>query len=148
VALSEIHLGDAMTMTDHAIDAISLVPRERGCGHNETAQANDKIIDVDVFVAGQKRGTWRWSTFSNKYSMHLELLNRDGSMNWALPFGTGGSCDADRLKSATAELLMKGQLPQKRDYTERRVIHFLIDYRYAIVAAPIAIGLVYWIFIR
>jgi hypothetical protein len=137
-----------MTMTEHAFDAISLVPRERVCGHNETAKADDKIVDVDVFVAGQKRGTWRWSTFSKKYGMHLELLKRDGSMEWALPYGSGDSCDAGQLKNATAELLMKGQLPGKSDYIERRAIHLLIDYRYAIIAAPIVVGLVYWLFIR
>ena len=137
-----------MTMTEHAIDAISLVPRERVCGHNETAETKDKIIDVDVFVAGQKRGTWRWSTISKKYGMHLELLDRNGAMNWALPYGSGGSCDADQLKTATAELLMAGQLPDKRDYVERHAVHFLLDYRYAIVAAPIVVGLIYWLFIR
>ena len=52
------------------------------------------------------------------------------------------------LKTATAELLMAGQLPAKRDYIERRAIHFLIDYRYAVIAAPIVVGLIYWIFIR
>lgn len=137
-----------MTMTEHALDAISLVPRERVCGHNETAAADEKIVDVDVFVAGQKRGTWRWSTFSKKYGMHLELLNRDGSMNWALPYGSGDSCDAANLKPATAQLLMSGKLPDRRDYVEHRVVHFLIDYRYAIVATPIAAGLCYWLFVR
>lgn len=141
-------MSDALTMTTHAIDAISLVPRERVCGHNETAETKDKIIDVDVFVAGEKRGTWRWSTNSKKYGMHLELLDRNGAMEWALPYGTGGSCEADQLKNATAELLIAGQLPSKRDYLERRAIHFLIDYRYAIVLAPIAAGLIYWFFIR
>ncbi len=41
-----------IAMTEHALDAISLVLRERVCGHNETAEKQDKIVDVDVFVAG------------------------------------------------------------------------------------------------
>lgn len=135
-----------MTMTEHALDAISLLPRERVCGHNETAPADKKIIDVDVFVAGQKRGTWRrGSNPGNGYGMYLELLKRDGSMEWALPF-KGGYCeDAANLKPVTAELLVAGKLPERRDYVERRVIHFLIDYRYAIAATPVMIGLVYWL---
>lgn len=137
-----------MTMTEHALDAISLVPRERVCGHNETAQGDDKIIDVDIFVAGRKRGTWRRGSNGKSYGMYLELLNRDGSMEWALPYGSGYCNDAENLKPATAQLLMSGKLPDRRDYVERRVVHFLIDYRYAIVATPIAVGLCYWLFVR
>lgn len=75
-----------MTMTEHALDAISLVPRERVCGHNETAQGDDKIIDVDIFVAGRKRGTWRRGSNGKSCGMYLELLKRDGSMEWARPW--------------------------------------------------------------
>jgi hypothetical protein len=136
------------TMTRHALDAVSLVPRERVCGHNGTAKGDDKIIDVDVFVAGRKRGTWRRGSNGKSYGMYLELLKRDGSMEWALPYGGGYCDDAEQLKPATAELLIAGQLPDRRHYIERRVIHFLLDHRYAIVATPILIGLLYWLLIR
>lgn len=137
-----------MTMTEYALDAISLVPRERVCGYNETALADQKIVDVDVFVAGRKRGTWRRRIEDNSYGMYLELLKRDGSMEWALPYGGGYCDDAENLKLASAQLLMSGKLPDKRDYVKRRAIHFLIDNRYAIVASPIAVGLCYWLFVR
>jgi hypothetical protein len=47
-----------MSLTGHALDATTLVPRAWGCGHNQNP-AGRKIIDVDVYAAGQKRGTWR-----------------------------------------------------------------------------------------
>ncbi len=34
--------------------------------------------------------------------MYLELLKRDGSMEWALPYGSGYCDDAENLKPATA----------------------------------------------
>ena len=69
-------------------------------------------------------------------------------MEWALPYGSGYCDAAENLKPATAQLLMSGKLPDRRDYNERRVVHFLIDYRYAIVAMPFAVGLCYWLFVR
>lgn len=69
-------------------------------------------------------------------------------MKWAIPFDGGYCDDTAMLKTATFELLIAGKLPERRDYVERRVFHFLIDYRYAIVAAPAVVGLLYWLFFR
>jgi hypothetical protein len=54
-------------MLEHALDAIKLVPRERVCDHNRDQAVSD--LDVDVYVAGQQRGTWRYSTISKNYGL-------------------------------------------------------------------------------
>jgi hypothetical protein len=131
-------------MTEHALDAITLVPRERVCDHNrDPALADRKIVDVDVYVAGQQRGTWRYSTISKDYGLYVELLDGSGAMTFAEPFG-GGSATADTLKAATADLLVGGKLPTRRRYFERRVMVLLIDNKLKI-AAVLAVGLGYWL---
>jgi hypothetical protein len=71
-------------MTLHALDAVTLVPRERVCDHNRNPiYADRKIVDVDVFVACQQRGTWRQNADTGKYGLYLELLDGSGAMAFA-----------------------------------------------------------------
>lgn len=63
-------MSSTATMAACADEAIRLVPRERG-RRDEGAKGHEKIIDVDVFIAGQKRGTWRRSINGKGYWMHL-----------------------------------------------------------------------------
>jgi len=108
-------------MLEHALDAITLVPRERVCDHNrDPAYTDQKIVDVDVYVAGQQRGTWRHNRDSGSYGLYLELLDGGGTMTYAENKGVG-SVTADTLKATTADLLVAGKLPTRRQYFERRV---------------------------
>lgn len=128
-------------MLEHALEAIKLVPRERVCDHNrDETDADKKIVDVDVYVAGQQRGTWRYSTISTHYGLYVELLDGHGAMTYAEPFG-GGSATPDTLKAATAELLIAGKLPTRRSYFNRWLMVFVIDNKLKIAAAVLAVGL-------
>jgi len=132
-------------MLEHALDAIKLVPRERVCDHNRNpVYADRKIVDVDVYVAGQQRGTWRQSADIDSYGLHLELLDRSGGMTWTDNLGVG-IATSDTLKAATADLLVAGKLPSRRQYFERRLIVFLVDNKLKLAVVVLAIGLWYWI---
>jgi hypothetical protein len=138
-------------MTEHALDAITLVPRERVCDHNrDPAYADRKIVDVDVYVAGQQRGTWRHSRGTSRYNrdndsygLYLELLDGSGAMTFAENMCVG-SVAFETLKATTADLLVARKLPTRRMYFERRVMVLLIDNKLKI-AAVLAVGLGYWL---
>jgi hypothetical protein len=134
-----------VSMTRHALDAVTLVPRERVCDHNRNPiYADRKIVDVDVFVAGQQRGTWRQNADTGKYGLYLELLDGSGAMAFADNLGVD-SATSDMLKAATANLLVAGKLPTGRQYFDRRLMVFLVDNRFKIVAVVLAIGLGFWL---
>jgi hypothetical protein len=132
-------------MTEHALDAITLVPRERVCGRNQDPfYADRKIVDVDVYVAGQQRGTWRQKADIDRYDLHIELLDGSGAMTWVGLVLDADSATSDTLKATTADLLVAGKLPTRRQYFANRVIMFLIDNRFRIAAVLLALGLGYW----
>jgi hypothetical protein len=133
-----------VSMTEHALDAITLVPRERVCDHNrDPAYADRKIVDVDVFVAGQQRGTWRQKTDTDRYALCLELRDGSGAMTWEGNLGVDSATSAT-LKAATANLLVAGKLPTRRQYLGRRLMVFLVDNRFKITAVVVALGLGIW----
>jgi hypothetical protein len=131
-------------MTEHALDAITLVPRERVCGHNQNPLYVDrKIVDVDVYVAGQQRGTWRQDADTDKYGLYLELLDGSGAMTWAGAVGVD-SATVGTLKAETANLLVAGKLPTRRQYFDRLLMVFLVDNKLKIAAAVVILGLGFW----
>jgi hypothetical protein len=54
------------------------------------------------------------------------------------------SATSDTLKAATADLLVAGKLPTRRQYFDRQLMVFLVDNRFKIAAVVLALGLGYW----
>lgn len=136
-----------MAILEYAHDAITLIPRERVCDYNrDPANEDRKIIDVDVVVAGQRRGTWRANNNLTGYVLHLELLDPRGAMIFAQTFGAARTVSDDELKATTAELLVANKLPNRADYLEWRTVCFLLDNKLKIGAAVLALIALYWFF--
>jgi hypothetical protein len=116
------------TIEQYAFDAVTLVPREKG---------------FDVYVAGQHRGTWRHKSEDDKYDLYLEVLGFNGAVTWSKNLGVGRT-KLDSLKSKTADLLIAGELPTRRDYFDKRMMVFFGDYWKVAAVTLLAIAFGCW----
>ena len=115
-------------MEQHALDAVTLVPRENS---------------FDVYIAGEQRGTWRRKFNDDRYGLYLEVLDHKGAVTWSKELGVGLT-KVDELKAATADLLVSGKLPTRRDYRDKRAMVLFVDYWKTAAVAVLAIGAGWW----
>ena len=115
----------------HALDAITLVSRQRRSGQEH--------VDFDIYVVGEHRGTWRRKFDSDRYDLYLEVRDRSGAVIWSKNLG-GGLTKLDTLKANTADLLVAGKLPTRRDYFEKRAMVLFVD-NWKMAAVVVAFGL-------